>query len=73
MYDDDQSLTCASFPGVFRTTGYHANKELLITQIYKHPFPNMALEQMSSLVSKSCQRVTKQTTVATLSKCHEAT
>ena len=32
MFDDDQSLTCASFPGVFRTIGYHANKELLISQ-----------------------------------------
>ena len=48
MYEDDQSLTCASFPGVFRATGYDANKELLITQIYKHPFPNMVLEQMLS-------------------------
>ena len=51
MYDDDQSLTCASFPGVFRTIGYDANKELLITQIYKHPFSNMALEQMLSSVA----------------------
>ena len=48
MHNDDQSLTCASFPGVFRATGYDANKELLITQIYKHPFPNMVLEQMLS-------------------------
>ena len=80
MYDDYQSLTCASFPGVFshnliwrkQRIAHHANIHTPLSQYGARTDVIFGDIDSHYLMSKSCERATKQTNVATLSKCHEA-